>query len=497
MACRRMMASLVVACLAVCVTADQTVAQGWSQFRGSNCLGHGQQQPTVPAEFGPDENVLWKCRIPKGISSPCIIGDRIFLTSFKKKKKQLQVMCIDRSDGSIAWQRDIPAAKIEKVHRSSSPANATAVANERYVYFYFASCGLFCFDHEGNQVWHYEMPCSKRFNGSGTSPILIGDLLILNRDDDRDNYLLALDAKTGDEVWKTSHPGRGGFGEATPVIWNEQIVLHRINEISAYDLADGQRNWSIPINTRGSSTPVIEGNTMYVAAWNNSGETNQKATLPPFEQIVKQADKDGDGELSRSEMPWEPKILRRPELAGRNLGADFPVKMSYRWLDTDRNGKINETEWKNAPTAIDKLIKDGVHGLTAIQLDGTGTEVATNTKWKVRKSAPEVPSPLVVGQYVYTIKNGGILACVDKQTGDVQYRHRLKTLGPYFASPISVNDFIITASGDGIVTVFRAGETFEQLSSVNMGESIKATPAVDDGILYIRTAKALYAFQKP
>ena len=499
MACGCIEVSLivVVACLTVCAATDQAVANEWAQFRGPNCSGLGEQQPTVPAEFGPDKNVLWKCPIPYGISSPCVFGDRIFLTAFKKKKKQLRVICIDRTDGKIAWQQNVVAKKIEKVHKSSSPANATAVADDQHVYFYFASCGLFCFDHEGNQVWHYEMPCSKRFNGSGTSPILAGDRLILNRDDDQDNYLLALDAKTGDVVWKTRHPSRGGMGEATPVIWNKQIVLHRLNEVSAYDLADGKRSWSVPLNTTAASTPVIEGDMLYVSAWNNSGEASQKATLPPFAKIVKQADKDGDGEISRSEMPWGPKVLTRPDLAGLKLGSDMPVKFSFGSLDSDRNGKINESEWKNAPSAIDAMIKNAEHGLTAIRLDGTAAEVTTDVVWKVNKSVSEVPSPLVVGSNVYMIKNGGILTCVDKLTGEVQYRRRLKTSGPYVSSPIAVNDFIITASSDGIVTVVHAGKEFEQLSSVDMGEKIKATPAVANGVLYLRTDSALFAFQKP
>ncbi len=88
---------------------------------------------------------------------------------------------------------------------------------EHHVYAYFASCGLYCFDHQGQQVWEYPLSVSKRFNGSGTSPILVDDKVILNRKDDREKFLVALDATTGKEIWKTQHGNRCGvIAEAFP-----------------------------------------------------------------------------------------------------------------------------------------------------------------------------------------------------------------------------------------------------------------------------------------
>ena len=95
MACRLDLASVIAACLAVCIITDQTVATEWAQFRGPNCVGHGQQHPMLPIAFGPDKNDLWKCPLPHGISSPCVFGKRIFLTAFNKRQKQLQVICVD------------------------------------------------------------------------------------------------------------------------------------------------------------------------------------------------------------------------------------------------------------------------------------------------------------------------------------------------------------------------------------------------------------------
>ena len=94
------------------------------------------------------------------------------------------------------------------------------------------------------------------------------------------------------------------------------------------------------------------------------------------------------------------------------------------------------------------------------------------------------------------IKNGGILTCLEKATGKMKYRHRLKAPGPYCSSLVTVNDHIMAASGDGMVTVFKTGGTFELVSSQDFEESILSTPAIYEGILFVRTDHALYAFQK-
>ena len=69
---------------------------------------------------------------------------------------------------------------------------------------------------------------------------------------------------------------------------------------------------------------------LYVAAWNNSGEASQKATLPPFAKIVKQADKDGDGEISRSEMPWGPKVRNSSGTGGPQTGFRYAGQVFIR-----------------------------------------------------------------------------------------------------------------------------------------------------------------------
>jgi outer membrane protein assembly factor BamB len=482
-------------CMVTSLIVSASAADEWSQFRGPNSSGHAGIQDAVPVEFGPEQNVLWKCKVTRGVSSPCILGNRIFLTSFDKTKSELQVTGIKRDKGTIAWQVSVRTDAVEKVHKASSPANATVVADDQHIYVYFASCGIFCFDHEGNAVWEHRMPVSNRFNGSGTSPTLAGDRIILNREDTQARYLIALSAESGEQLWRTPHVGGGqSFGEATPLIWNDQVVLHRHNEVAAFGLNDGKRRWSAPLSTTAASTPVIHDDTLYVAAWNNFGEADLAGKLPEFALMLKQHDKDSDGNLSSKEVPWGPTLAQRPELAGRRLGGNMPVKFMFGAIDTNRDGKVDKSEWSKASDVVRKGVE---HGLTAIHLTRQAGQVQTKTLWSINKSVPEVPSPLVVGDNVYMIKNGGILTCINRTSGTENYRTRLKAPGPYFASPITVNGHVIAASGDGVVTVFKAGDDFELSARNDLKEEVMATPAISDGVLYLRTASTLYAFTKP
>jgi outer membrane protein assembly factor BamB len=166
--------------------------------------------------------------LPSGHSSPAIWGARVFLTAYDTERRKLQVLALSRKTGELLWQRDIEAEQIEKVHKVSSPATATPVVDGERVYAYFGSYGLVSFDLNGNRQWEVRIPVAETLDGSGTSPILAGELLILNRDEFKEPFLLAVDRKSGKTVWKHPHqPAQGSMSQATPVLLQQQIVLHR------------------------------------------------------------------------------------------------------------------------------------------------------------------------------------------------------------------------------------------------------------------------------
>ena len=140
-------------------------------------------------------------------------------------------------------------------------------------------------------------------------------------------------------------------------------------------------------------------------------------------------------------------------------------------------------------------MKKEEHGLLAIKPGGQGDVTGTHVVWRENRAIPEVPSPLVYENRVYYVRNGGILTCLDTATGRVVYRTRLGAPGPYFSSPIAAGGRLFVASGEGTLTVFAPGDELKVLARNNFGEAIFATPAVSsDGIIYVRTPSAVYAF---
>jgi outer membrane protein assembly factor BamB len=133
-------------------------------------------------------------------------------------------------------------------------------------------------------------------------------------------------------------------------------------------------------------------------------------------------------------------------------------------------------------------------GLLAIRLGGKKNVTETNVVWKEQRAVPEVPVPLVYKDRVYAVTNGGILSIYHQASGKQVYRSRLGAGGLYYASPVAAAGHIYLASGEGMLTVIRAGDKLEVVARNDLGEPIFATPAIVDSKLYVRTTAHLYAF---
>jgi len=463
----------------------------WPRFRGPNGSGHAAEGQNPPVKFGPEQNLLWKTPVPSGHSSPCIWGNHIFLTGFDKEKKEIQVFCLDRISGNIQWSRVVPAEQIEKLEGICSPAQATPAADGERLYVHFGSYGLLCYDFVGNQKWTVPLPIpSTKEYGAASSPIVIGNLVILNRDELNDPYLLAVDCHTGKTMWKQVQPSRA-LNYSTPIVWGEQLVVHRAYEIVAHAVADGKRIWSVSINTYGTSSPVIGNNVLFVGACTPRGEPVQLPKLPDFKMVIEKYDKNGDKKISSRELPLDLKISDRPEIADIEE-TKSPIRWWLKRIDLNKDSLIDETEWKGFSDLGLTVPKE--HGLVAIKLGGKGDVTSTHVLWQEKRFIPEVPSPLYHDGRVYMIKDGGTVSCMDAKTGKLLYRKRLGAAGLYCSSPICADGRIYVASTKGVITVFAAGDTLEVLAKNDLKEQIFATPAVVDNNLYVRTDKHVYAF---
>lgn len=126
----------------------------------------------MPAEFGPGSNRLWKAEISPGHSSPCVWGDRIYLTGMNAG--ELETLCIDRNTGEVLWGQVVPMAKAEGKHPDHSLATPTPACDAERVYVYFGSYGLTCYEVEDEELWQRKLPAVSNKFGTAASPMLAG-----------------------------------------------------------------------------------------------------------------------------------------------------------------------------------------------------------------------------------------------------------------------------------------------------------------------------------
>jgi outer membrane protein assembly factor BamB len=461
----------------------------WPEFRGNNSSGIAHPDQNPPVDLMSGDKLLWKTPVISGASSTCIWGDRIFLTGYDKEKKQLQVMCYDRSNGKLIWNRIVPAKEIEPHHAVGSPADPTPATDGERVYVHFGSYGLLCYDFAGELVWTHELPPRKSKYGTGSSPIIVDNMVILIvRRPNKDLYLLALDRKSGRQVWK--HP-LGRAGPSTPILWDGNLVIHHPGGIAGHSVEDGSETWSVKVPTTGENTPVANSDMLYVGTFEYLGELRNRLPMPTFQDMLTKHDANGDTLVSKEEFPKEFPFNYRPEMEETPDGVANLIEY-WGMVDPDKNGIIDGTEWQAYLDYYERQSID--HGLIAIKSGGSGDITANHILWKKNEGVPEVPSPLYYNGRVYMVKSGGIVTCVNAVTGELFYRERLGASGPYFSSPVAANDWIYVASRKGTVVVFEAGDKLKVLARNNLREKILATPAIVDNKLYIRTAKHLYAF---
>ncbi|HXJ59049.1 MAG TPA: PQQ-binding-like beta-propeller repeat protein [Verrucomicrobiae bacterium] len=451
----------------------QTVPQ-WPQFRGpgGNAVASDGEPPT---HFGPATNRLWKTTVPPGHSSPCIWGSKIFLTGSEGGK--LQTLCLDRASGRILWRQTAPVDKIEPAHQISGPASSTPCTDGTVVISYFGSFGLLAYDFDGVEKWREPLPPPMVEFGTGTSPILAGGMVILVSDGDQGSYLLALDRRTGRQIWRTERPEfRRGF--ASPYLWHheqgEELVVPGSIWLRSYNLQDGTERWSFTGTSRvANSTPCAGDGLLFSASWNVGADPSDRITLEPFEQFAQAHDANNDGSLQRTEIP-----------AG-------PLRERFSQMDINKDGRVTPYEWQ----IMREMFARAGNAVLALRPGGHGDITTSHLAWKSTRSLPYVCSPVCAGGRLYTVKSGGLASCYDAKSGRSFYQdERLDAPGDYYASLIAGDGKIIAISQKGTATVLAAGDSLRILAHNELGAQVMATPALVQSNLYVRTDAELIAF---
>jgi uncharacterized protein (TIGR01244 family) len=422
-------------------------AGSWPSFRGPNASGvaEGQNLPDKwDAKTG--ENILWRTPVP-GLahSSPVIWGNRVYVTSAVSSDPKAtfrpglygdgdaskdhsthkwMIYALNKRTGKIAWERvAFEGEPREKRHIKATYANSSPATDGRIVVAWFGSQGVFAYDVDGRFLWKvdmgridlgaYDIPTFEW--GSASSPIIWKDLVILQCDTQTDSFIVALNANTGETVWKTDRDEIPSWGTPTVATTSrgEELIANASNFIRGYDPRTGKELWRLGKSSKITApTPIFADDVLVVA----SG--------------------------------------RGPE---RPI---FVVKAGARGDLTLPDGK----------TSSDAVI------------------------WSRTGRGSYMPTPLIYKGILYVLANNGTFDAYNLKTGEEVYRQRLPLVGNGFsASPIAADGKIYLPNEDGDILVISAGEKFAHVATNSMGELLMATPALSDGVMYVRTAQSLFA----
>lgn len=242
------------------VLAAASQAADWPQFRGPT--GDGVTTETkLPLTWSEKENLVWRTKLPgPGSSSPIVSGDRLFLSCYSGygldpkdpgdlTQLKRHAICLNRRDGKILWQQEVKTDLPNKPFTGTyitthGYASSTPVTDGKGVFFFMGNAGVHAYTVDGKKVWNVSVGDKAHDWGAGSSPILHGDLLIVNAAHES-NALIALDRKTGKTVWSVSgFPASWNTPTLVKVEGHEELVVNSSGRLRAFNPDDGRELWS-------------------------------------------------------------------------------------------------------------------------------------------------------------------------------------------------------------------------------------------------------------
>jgi len=352
------------ACAALLFASPIFAADNWTQFRGPDGDGHSDATG-LPISFGENDHVKWKTAIHgKGWSSPVIWGSQVWVTTATEDGTELAVLCLDKETGKIL--RDLPLFHVDNpqfCHKFNSYASPTPVIEEGRIYVTFGSPGTACLDTAtGKVLWERRDFVCNHYRGAGSSPILWGDLLIMNFDGSDFQFVVALDKKTGKTVWKT-----------------DRSVDFQDLDKDGKPVGEGdlRKAFSTPQITMVGGHPVLI----------SSGAKAHYAYDPQTGR-----------ELWRFEERAQHSASTRP-VVGLGM-VFFPTGFS--------KGQLLAVKMpEDFPSGSPRVLEE------------------SQLAWRLKKAVPNKPSLLLDGDLLYMTDDAGMASCVEAKTGADVWRQRI------------------------------------------------------------------------
>lgn len=401
----------------------------WRQFRGPNSQGVSQETDLPRRWSGDSANVRWSTPIGGlGNSSPIVSRGRVFLTTswgkdgskrfHREEPLDRVLLAFDLETGELLWQRIVFTTGQEKRHPLNTPAAATPAADGEKIYVYFGM-GLAAIDYDGNVIWETEVDphyIERARYGVVSSPIVVGDKVIIARDDE----------------W--------GGDEVQDISW-----------LAAYDKHTGRE------------------------LWRHENDETCCSYAPP--------------------------IVREASSGDEIIFPSTPFVASYSLETGERLWSAEHTARQVVPTALladDLLVLPGsIHqrSIFVWRLAGEGSETEAEWLWGGARSAPKIPSPVIVEGKLFVVTDKGVLAVFDPASGKQLATRRLAR-GNYHSSLVSGDGKLYVTSDSCLTSVVSATGKFKTVAENQIEGRCEASTAITEKALVIRTMDELYCIEK-
>jgi len=409
-------------------------AENWPQWRGPSLNGSTSEKD-LPTTWSKTENMLWVAKMPgDGQSTPIIWEDRVFITAIEAESAKMWAICLNRADGQEIWKRETGTGFV--VRTGNTGASSSPIVDGERVYFLFGTTDLVTFDLDGNLLWKRNIAEDHgrmQINFRyGASPLLYEDKL----------YLAVMHRYSKVE----EEPGKPA-----------------ISYLLCIDAKTGKDLWK-----QERPTDAVD-------------EATEAYTTPYLFQG-----------------PNGPLVI----VAGADyITAHDPADGKVAWRSPDYNpDKRRAYRLVPSPVAIDDLVivcEPRGSSIFAVKGGGSGQLLDDSFAWVQWDNAPDVCTPLVMDGKLFVLDGARkAMSRLNPETGEMLWTEKLDVKQSFQASPTGADGKIYCISMGGEVVVLSAGDKFEILSRIDMGEgTCRSTISAAQGQIFVRTAENLYCIE--
>jgi len=353
---------------------------------------------------------------------------------------KLEVYCLDRASGKVLWKQVAFEGKPHiPTQASNTYATETPITDGERVYAYFGMHGVYCYDRDGKLLWYKNLGSypTAMGHGTGSSPALADGRLFIQCDNEQKSFLVALDAKTGAELWRVDRQERTSY--STPFVWKNkvrtEVVCVGSPRVRSYDPETGKQLWELGGMTgQAKASPAASEELLYVGSGGGFGGG-------------------GGGR-------------------GGPGGAGGFGSNGNRPLIAVKAGASGDITLKNGTASNDGIA------------------------WRQPKAGPQTASPLLYKGYLYILdEHGGYLSCCDAKTGEQAYKERLPGARGFTSSPCAADDKVFCLDDGGTTYIVQAGSAFKLQGKNTLDEMCWSSPAVAGHALFLRSVDHLFCIK--